>query len=79
MALTPSYLFTDYRSQGQAIKNVIIDIGRVPSSSLNAFNVYVALSRSRGQDSIRLLWDFDDKLFTTHPSSELAAKDNKLE
>ena len=79
LALTPSYSFTDYRSQGQTIENVIIDIGRVPSGSLNAFNAYVALSRSRGRDSIRLLRDFDDKLFTTHPSSELAAEDDRLE
>ena len=75
----PSYSFTDYRSQGQTIENVIIDIGRVPSGSLNAFNAYVALSRSRGRDSIRLLRDFDDKLFMTHPSSELAAEDDRLE
>ena len=79
LALTPSYSFTDYRSQGQTIENVIIDIGRVPSGSLNTFNAYVALSRSRGWDSIRLLQDFDDKLFMTHPSSELAAEDDRLE
>jgi hypothetical protein len=62
--VTGAYAFTDYRSQGQTIPYVIIDIGKVPTGgSLNLFNLYVALSRSRGQDTIRLLRDFDDNMF----------------
>lgn len=79
LALTASYAFTDYRAQGQTIEYVIIDLGRVPSGSLSPFNAYVALSRSRGRENIRLLRDFDDKLFTTHPSNELRAEDERLE
>lgn len=79
LALTASYSFTDYRSQGQTIEYVIVDLGRVPSGTLSPFNAYVALSRSRGRDTIRLLRDFDDKLFTTHPSTELRAEDERLD
>ena len=45
-AMTPGYAYTDYKSQGQTIENVIIDIGKPPTGSLSPFSVYVALSRS---------------------------------
>ena len=78
-ALTPAYAFTDFKSQGQTIESVIVDLARPPSSFLSAFNAYVALSRSRGQDTIRLLRDFDEKLFTVHPNEELRAEDERLD
>ncbi|KIK15822.1 hypothetical protein PISMIDRAFT_114547 [Pisolithus microcarpus 441] len=53
--MTPVYAFTDYRSQGQTLPYVIVDIATPPSGSLNLFNLYVALSRSSGRSSIRLL------------------------
>jgi ATP-dependent exoDNAse (exonuclease V) alpha subunit len=62
-AMMAGYAFTDYKSQGQTIKNMIIDIGKPPTRSLSPFSVYVALSRSRGRDTIRLLRDFDPNLF----------------
>ena len=65
------YAFTDYKSQGQTIEYVIIDIGKPPTGSLSPFSVYVALSRSRGRDTIRLLRDFDPNLFQNHPSEAL--------
>ena len=58
--ITGAYAFTDYRSQGQTIPRVIVDIAKVPTGGLSLFNLYVALSRSHGQDTIRLLRDFDD-------------------
>src|SRR6266542_73479 len=42
-AMTAGYAFTDYKSQGQTIEYVIIDIGRPPTGSLSPFSVYVAL------------------------------------
>ena len=57
--MTSGYAFTDYKAQGQTIEYVIIDIRKPPTRSLSAFSVYVALSRSRGRDTIRLLRDFD--------------------
>ena len=62
--MTEAYAFTDYRVQGQTIPCVIINIGKVPTrGSLNLFNLYVALSHSRGQDTIQLLRDFDNSMF----------------
>ncbi|OAX36729.1 hypothetical protein K503DRAFT_772219, partial [Rhizopogon vinicolor AM-OR11-026] len=51
--------------------HTIIDIGAPPTGGLTPFNVYVALSRSQGQDNIRLLRDFDGKLLMTHPCKYL--------
>ncbi|KAI6008656.1 hypothetical protein BKA83DRAFT_4431971 [Pisolithus microcarpus] len=63
--VTPAFAFTDYRSQGQTLSHVIVDISRPPTGGLNLFNLYVALSRSSGHETIRLLRDFDEKLFGT--------------
>ncbi len=46
LALTPAYAFTDFKSQGQTMECVIVDIGKPPTGTLNAFNAYVTLSRS---------------------------------
>ncbi|KAF8256855.1 hypothetical protein EI94DRAFT_1475672, partial [Lactarius quietus] len=58
IALTPAYAFTDFKSQGQTIENVIVDLAKPPSGNLTGFNAYVSLSRSRGRNNIRLLRDF---------------------
>ena len=73
------YAFTDYKSQGQTIEYVIIDIGKPPTGTLSPFSAYVALSRSRGRDTIRLLRDFDDNLFQNHPSDALRREMTRLE
>ena len=46
--LTLAYAFTDYRSQGQKLQPVYIDIGSPPYSCLTPFNIYVALLRGTG-------------------------------
>ncbi|KII87046.1 hypothetical protein PLICRDRAFT_112999 [Plicaturopsis crispa FD-325 SS-3] len=79
LAIMAGYAFTDFKSQGQTLERLLADIGKVSSGSLNPFNAYVALSRSRGRDTIRLLRDFDDKLFTQHPSEDLRVEDARLE
>lgn len=79
LALTPAYAFTDFKSQGQTIENVIIDLANTPSGGLTGFNAYVALSRSRGRDTIRLLRDFDSTLFTKHPNELLRMEDERLQ
>jgi len=78
LPLTPAYSFTDYRSQGQTINNTIIDIATPPTAGLTPFNVYVALSRARGRDGVRLLRDFDENLLMTHPSEHLRIEDERL-
>ncbi|KAJ3870704.1 hypothetical protein F5051DRAFT_341722, partial [Lentinula edodes] len=80
LALTPGYAFTDLKSQGQTIEYVIVDLASPNyGSKLNAFGAYVALSRSRGRDTIRILRGFDEGLFVTHPSSVLEAEDQRLD
>ncbi|TFK80877.1 hypothetical protein K466DRAFT_464262, partial [Polyporus arcularius HHB13444] len=44
--ITAAYAFTDYRSQGQTIPSVIVDLHTPPGGRLTLFNIYVALSRS---------------------------------
>ena len=43
-----AYAFTDYRSQGQTIPRLIVDLAPPPTGKLTQFNVYVAMSRSKG-------------------------------
>jgi hypothetical protein len=79
LPVTPAYALTDYRGQGQTLCPVFIDIGRPPSGELTPFNVYVALSRARGREHVRLIRDFDDSLFTRHPSERLRVEDKRLQ
>ncbi len=79
LALTPAYAFTHHKCQGQTIEYVIVDLGKPPSGTLDPFNAYVALSRSRGRGTIRLLRRGESDLFTTHPSvNELKREDERL-
>ena len=79
IALTAAYAFTDFKSQGQTIESAIVDLAKPPSGSIDGFHAYVALSRSRGMKTIRLLRDFEEKLFTVHPSEHLRCEDVRLE
>ena len=78
-ALTPAYAFTDFKSQGQTIESVIVDLAKPPSGTLTGFHTYVSLSRSHGRGTIRLLRDFDERLFTKHPNEYLRREDARLE
>jgi ATP-dependent exoDNAse (exonuclease V) alpha subunit len=79
LAMTPGYAFTDYKSQGQTIQHVYIDLEKPPTGKLTPFSAYVALSRSKGRDRIRLLRGYEPDLFTTHPSLDLEAEDARLD
>ena len=79
LPITPAYAFTDYRAQAQTIEYCVVNIGTPPSGRLTPFNAYVALSRSRGRNNIRLLRNFDEGLFTRHPSEHLREEDIRLQ
>ena len=79
LPITPAYAFTDFKSQGQTIENLIVDIGKTTSLGLTPFNAYVALSCCHGRNSICLLQDFNNDLFTKHPSDDLWEEDVHLE
>ena len=76
--VTPAYAFTDYRSKGQTIPHVIVNITNLPTGGLSLFNLYIALSRSSGRSTVRLLWDFDAKVFLAAHSAKLITKDDRL-
>lgn len=79
VAIVPGYAFTDYKAQGQTLECVIIDISKLPTGRLSPFSVYVALSRSRGRKTIRILRDFDPALLMNHPSEDLRVDMARLE
>lgn len=79
LPLTLGYAFTDYRSQGQTLEPVVVDIGPPPYGHLTPFNIYVALSRGTGRNNIRLLREFDEKLLQQHPSEFLRLEDERLQ
>ena len=49
-----------------------------PPITLTMFAAYIVLSRSQGRDTIQLLGDFDNTLFTTHPLEDLRQEDVQL-
>jgi hypothetical protein len=77
--MTAAYAFTDYRSQGQTISHVLVDIASPPTGGLSLFNLYVALSRSSGCSTIHLLRDFDDDTFKARHNPKLLAEDDRLD
>jgi hypothetical protein len=77
--VTAAYAFTDYRSQGQTLPYVIVDIAKPPTGALTLFNLYVALSRSSGRSTIRILREFDENMFKKSHSTELLMEDDRLE
>lgn len=78
LALTPAYAFTDYKAQGQTIEYVIVDLDESTRNSMDPFHAYVALSRSRGRSTLRLLRGFRTQLLTEHPSQHLEPEDKRL-
>jgi hypothetical protein len=76
--LTLGYSFTDYRVQGQTISNLIVDIAKPPTGSISQYNAYVALSRIKGREGIRLLRDFEDELLQTSIDPELIDENSRL-
>jgi hypothetical protein len=77
--MTAVYVFTDYQAQGQTLSYVMVDIASPPTGTLSLFNLYVALSRSSGRETIRWLRDFDDSLFKKAHDTTLLEEDNRLE
>jgi hypothetical protein len=57
----------------------LVDLSSPPSGKLSCFNAYVALSRSKGRKTIRLLRDFDDMLFKTPPGADLEVEMKRLD
>lgn len=78
LSITGGYAFTDYKSQGQTLVPVIVDIAKPPTGNLNQFNVYVAISRGQSREHMHILRKFDPYLFTRPPPIDLVIFDEKL-
>jgi len=77
--ITGAYAFTDYRSQGQTFKSVIVDLAKPPTGGdLSLFNIYVALSRSSGRNTIRLLREVDETMLYKSIDHQLTLEDERL-
>jgi hypothetical protein len=76
--LTAAYAFMDQKAQGQTIGHALVDIGTTARFPVTPFAVYVALSQSCGRNTIWLLRDFDETIFTKHPSEALWIEDGRL-
>jgi hypothetical protein len=76
--MTAAYAFTNYRSQGQTLPYVIVDIGSpLPTGTLSLFNLYVALSRSNQTVAGFQRWPFQS--FAWSSVNGWSAEDERLE
>ncbi|KAJ3565934.1 hypothetical protein NP233_g7319 [Leucocoprinus birnbaumii] len=80
LPLVLAYAFTDYKSQGQTLEAVLVDLAHPPDRGvrLTPISAYVALSRVKDSHFLRILRDFDESLFTTPPPSRLLEEDRRL-
>ncbi|KAJ8517278.1 hypothetical protein ONZ45_g5520 [Pleurotus djamor] len=78
LPIIPAYAFTDYKSQGQTIPALFVDLKEPAKNAMTAFNVYVALSRSHGRNTIRLLRAFNTDLLRQPPPMNLIREDVRL-
>lgn len=62
----------------KVIPYVIVDIATPPMGGLSLFNLYVVLSRSSGRATIRLLRNFDDKVFNKEHDWALIEESERL-
>ncbi|KAJ7574257.1 hypothetical protein C8J56DRAFT_1065082 [Mycena floridula] len=54
-AMTAAYAYTHEKAQGQTLGTVLVDLAPHPGGELTPFHVYVALLRSKGRSTIRIL------------------------
>ena len=76
--IPPAYSFTDYRSQGQTIPRVVVDIASPPPAN-SCYSIYTSLYRGAPDETIRLLWEFDDEIFLEAHELELVLEDERLD
>ena len=69
----------NHKAQGQTLENIIVDVGTTNNFPVTPFLTYVALSQSRGRDTIRLLRDFNETIFTKYPLEDLQLEDERLD
>lgn len=86
LPMTAAYAFTDMGLPSTGPDNTLCHgrhsnttQGRAVAVQRSTFNLCMALSRSSGRDTIRILRDFDDELFLQAYLAPVLDKDDRLE
>ncbi|SJL04870.1 uncharacterized protein ARMOST_08241 [Armillaria ostoyae] len=77
--MKPKSGFTHHKGQGQTLDYVKVDLADPPRHPIDAFHAYVALSRSHGQSTVRILRPFNIGVLMTPLCLELTIEDVRLE
>ncbi len=74
----PAYSITTHKSQGQTLKNVVIDL-KLPNENDDLASIYVPLSRVKRLTDLIILRHFDYKVLLIKPSKSQIAEMERLD
>jgi hypothetical protein len=78
LPLVPAYSITTHKSQGQTLKNVVIDL-KLPNENDDLASIYVPLSRVKKLADLIILRHFDYKVLLMKPSKSQIAEMERLD
>ncbi len=78
LPLVPAYSITTHKSQGQTLKNVVIDL-KLPTENDDIASIYVPLSRVKRLTDLIILRHFDYKVLLIKPSKSQIAEMERLD
>ncbi len=78
LPLIPAYSITTHKSQGQTLKNVVIDL-KLPNETDDIAAIYVPLSRVKRLVDLIILRYFDYKVLLIKPSKSQTAEIERLD
>ena len=74
----PAYSITTHKSQGQTLKNVVIDL-KLPTENDDLASIYVPLSRVKRLTDLIILRQFEYKVLLMKPSKSQTAEMERLD
>ena len=78
LPIVPAYSITTHKSQGQTIKNVVIDL-KLPNENDDLASIYVPLSRVKRLADLIILRHFEYKVLLMKPSKSQTAEMERLD
>jgi hypothetical protein len=78
LPLVPAYSITTHKSQGQTLKNVVIDL-KLPNENDDLASIYVPLSRVKRLADLIILRHFEYKVLLMKPSKSQIAEMERLD
>ena len=78
LPLVPAYSITTHKSQGQTLKNVVIDL-KLPTENDDLASIYVPLSRVKRLADLIILRPFEYKVLLMKPSKSQTAEMERLD